>query len=163
MSDAQHNLKLVQSKIIDQIEEQPTFLFKKWKNNLLQSLTSNQWVYVAFVCFVLMLTTLLLFLFSRQKNSRKTYFTLSIFFFMVFSFGIYGAIVKKNQYLHHDEAIILQGAVTVKSSPNDTGTALFQLHEGTCIRVKNQLGNWSEIVLSNGAIGWVKNEVFEKI
>lgn len=163
MSDAQYNLKLVQSKIIDQIEEQPTFFLKKWKNNLVLIFTSNQWVYCGLFCFVLMLTTLLLFFFSRKKNNRKIYFILSVTFALFFSFSLYASVLKKNQLIKHNEAVIVQGAVTVKSSPDEQGTDIFQLHEGTCVSIKNQLGDWSEITLQNGAIGWVKNVVFEKI
>jgi SH3-like domain-containing protein len=57
----------------------------------------------------------------------------------------------------------MSGVVTVKSSPDKSGTDLFQLHEGTKVSLKSTLGDWIEIRLGNGSIGWVKQECLEKI
>jgi len=40
---------------------------------------------------------------------------------------------------------------------------LFQLHEGTKVKVKSTLGNWTEIKLGNGNVGWVEQANIEKI
>ena len=61
------------------------------------------------------------------------------------------------------EAIIMTGAVTVKSSPDKSGTNLFQIHEGTKVSIQSNLGNWSEIKLGNGNIGWIENKNLEII
>ena len=71
--------------------------------------------------------------------------------------------VRKDQLENHREAIVMQGVVTVKSSPDKSGTDLFQLHEGTKVNVKSTLGQWTEIVLGNGNVGWVEDQTIEKI
>lgn len=63
----------------------------------------------------------------------------------------------------HNEAIIMSGVVTVKSSPDKSGTDLFQLHEGTKVSLKSTLGNWTEIKLGNGSVGWVEKDNIVKI
>jgi len=37
------------------------------------------------------------------------------------------------------------------------------LHEGAKVSIKSKLGNWTEIKLSNGGIGWVEQVNIEKI
>ena len=71
--------------------------------------------------------------------------------------------IRKNQILNHDEAIVMTGVVSVKSSPDKSGTDLFQLHEGTKVSIKSTLGSWIEIKLGNGNIGWVEQMNIEKI
>lgn len=71
--------------------------------------------------------------------------------------------VRKSQLVNHSQAIVMSGVVVVKSSPDRSGTDLFQLHEGTKVEVKNTLGEWIEIKLGNGNIGWVEQENIERI
>ena len=65
--------------------------------------------------------------------------------------------------LNHRDAIIMSGVVSVKGSPDKSGTELFQLHEGTKVSIKSTLGSWTEIKLGNGNIGWVEQENIERI
>jgi SH3-like domain-containing protein len=64
--------------------------------------------------------------------------------------------IRKNQIENHHEAIVMSGVITAKSSPDKSGTDLFQLHEGTKVEVKSTLGNWIEIEIGNGSVGWVE-------
>ena len=63
----------------------------------------------------------------------------------------------------HEYAIIFRPSVTVKSSPADSGTDLFVIHEGTKVKVRETLGSWSEIELSDGNIGWMPTTGLEII
>jgi uncharacterized protein YgiM (DUF1202 family) len=40
---------------------------------------------------------------------------------------------------------------------------LFQLHEGTKVTIKSTLGDWAEIKIGNGNVGWVESKSIEKI
>ena len=65
--------------------------------------------------------------------------------------------------MQHNEAIIMTGSVTVKSSPDKSGTDLFQLHEGTKVEIKSSLDSWIEIEVGNGNVGWIERIKVEKI
>lgn len=54
-------------------------------------------------------------------------------------------------------------SVTVKSSPDVSGTDLFVIHEGTKIWIQDKIGSWKQIKLSDGSKGWLKDEEIEKI
>ena len=64
---------------------------------------------------------------------------------------------------NHSYAIIVSPSVTIKSSPDDSGTELFQLHEGTKVEIIDQLGEWKEIRLSDGNFGWLRMEDLIKL
>nr|HPG56048.1 SH3 domain-containing protein [Candidatus Enterocola sp.] len=52
---------------------------------------------------------------------------------------------------------------TIKSSPDNSGTDLFVLHEGTKLTIKSVLGDWSEITTEDGNTGWILSKSIEKI
>lgn len=60
--------------------------------------------------------------------------------------------------------IILVEEVAVQSAPAaDDDLTLFQVHEGTRVRVDQRTETWSEVVLDDGKVGWVPTEVMEII
>ena len=64
---------------------------------------------------------------------------------------------------NRSSAIVFAATVTVKSSPDESGTDLFVLHEGTKVSIKSTLGEWSEIELEDGNVGWLQSKNIEKI
>lgn len=62
------------------------------------------------------------------------------------------------------EAVILADEVAVYSAPSeDRDLQLFTSHEGTKVRVDQDTGEWAEIVLLDGQVGWVRADAFETI
>jgi SH3-like domain-containing protein len=66
------------------------------------------------------------------------------------------AFQRKKMDTQHHTALIQVPSVTVKSSPDDSGTDIFQLHEGTKVTIVDQLGEWREIRIVDGNQGWLK-------
>jgi SH3-like domain-containing protein len=61
------------------------------------------------------------------------------------------------------KGIIFSPVVNGKSSPDNSGTDLFVLHEGTKVLVEDEVGEWFEIRLSDGNKGWVPANSLEII
>lgn len=161
--DARYNLDITQLKVVDNIVQAPTFFLGRWIENLIKLLSSNQWVFMSTSLFILCLVAIFLFVFGSSRSIRKiSFYTGMVFLGLTFASFIFSG-VRKNQIDNHNQAIIMSGVVTVKSSPDKSGTDLFQLHEGTKVSLKSTLGDWIEIRLGNGSIGWVKQECLEKI
>ena len=70
---------------------------------------------------------------------------------------------QKNELVNRTHAIVFAPTVTVKSSPDASGTDLFVLHEGTKVSIKSTLGEWSEITLEDGNVGWMPTKDIETI
>jgi SH3-like domain-containing protein len=61
-----------------------------------------------------------------------------------------------------NEAIITQGVVNAKSSPDRSGTDLFTLHEGTKVTIRETIGEWVNVHVGSNE-GWIRNSNLERI
>jgi tetratricopeptide (TPR) repeat protein len=161
--DARYNLELAQLKVVDNVVQAPTFFLLSWVASLLKFFTSNQWLFGSLVLFLLCLITAFIFVFGPSQSVRKLSFYFTLCFLAISLLILVFAGIRKDQLVNHDEAIVMSGIVTVKSSPDVSGTDLFQLHEGTKVHIKSVLGKWTEIELGNGSIGWVEQMHVEVI
>ncbi len=56
--------------------------------------------------------------------------------------------------------VILRAVVPVRSAPTpDNDLTVFEVHEGTRVRIDQRAGEWAEIVLDDGKVGWVPMDV----
>ncbi len=162
-SDAIYNLQLAEAKVIDNITQEQPFFVKRWFQVLTAALTSNQWLYLSWGLFIISLAGGLFFVFGTSKNLRKTSFSISLVLFILCVFSFSFSISRKNQLTNKKEAIVMPGIIPVKSSPDRNGTDLFELHEGTKVSVSNKLGDWCEIMIGDGRIGWIQTKQIEEI
>ena len=78
--------------------------------------------------------------------------------------GIVFASEQKSELLDRNDAIVLSPSVTVRSTPSESGTGLFVLHEGHKIEIKdNSMREWKEIRLEDGKVGWIPASAIEVI
>jgi len=161
--DVRFNLEIAKLKTVDKIEPIGEFFLTQWFENIQNSYSTNQWSAVAIFCFLLVIACLFLFFFSRKIILKKIGFFCGIAF-LVFSFSAnIFAFGQKKKLTHRNTAIIFAPTTTIKSSPDNSGTDLFILHEGTKVEVKNKLGNWNEIETADGNVGWIQNSEIEII
>ena len=71
---------------------------------------------------------------------------------------------QKEHLVNRNEAIVMNPSVTVRSTPSESGTSLFILHEGRKVSIKdNSMKEWKEIRLEDGKVGWVPASAIEVI
>lgn len=159
--DAQYNLAFAQSKITDNIADQDFFL-SAWARAVRNSLNERTWFVLSISLFILALTGLLVFLLGREPWLRKTAFHIA-WIALLFSLiaGLNGASLHKRDALRN-EAIITQGVVNAKSSPDRSGTDLFTVHEGTKVTIRETLGEWSNVSVGQN-VGWIRTNCLERI
>jgi SH3-like domain-containing protein len=85
-----------------------------------------------------------------------------VLFFLVIVVNIF-AFSQKRERIERDSAIVMVGAATVNASPDRNSNELFQLHEGTKVKIRNSDSNWYEIEIANGSVGWTSKENVEII
>lgn len=162
-NDARYNLEFANQKVIDNIEMNDSFFLKKWLNTLMKIMTSNGWFYISVVTFVIALIAFLVFVFGNSRLIRKSFFYFGVVALLISISSILFSSIRKNQMENRREAIIMSGVVVIKGAPDKSGTDLYQLHEGTKITVIETLGDWYEVRLGNGNVGWVENDKVERI
>lgn len=154
--DILQNLKMANSKITDKISNTPVLFINEWKDSFFTSYTEMQW---SVICIVLLfITTLFIVLYiTSHKTALKQIGFWSAVVFSICSISVF--FIAKNCHTsanENREGVILSTSTTVKGSPNENGTKLFILHEGTKVNIESFEGEWTEIRLSNGNVGWVK-------
>ena len=159
--DAQYNLAFAQSRITDNIVDNDFFL-SSWARTVRNGLREHTWLVLSICLFVLALAGLLLFLLGREPWLRKTAFH-TAWIALLFSLvaGLNAASLHSRDTLRN-EAIITQGVVNAKSSPDRSGTDLFTIHEGTKVTIRETLGEWSNIRVGNNE-GWIRTSNLERI
>jgi len=80
---------------------------------------------------------------------------IAIFFFTIFSVSVS---IKFYQLKIKQSGIIVEGEVPVRSSANEKGIVLFNLHEGAELTVLDELGTFYRIELKDAKGGWVRKD-----
>ena len=159
--DAQYNLAFAQSRITDNIVEQDFFL-SSWARTVRNCLSERTWWSTSIGLFICALIALLLFLLGRELWLRKTAFHvawIALLFSLIAGLNA-GSLHQRNTL--RNEAIITQGVVNAKSSPDRSGTDLFTLHEGTKVTIREALGDWVNVRVGSNE-GWIRASFLERI
>jgi tetratricopeptide (TPR) repeat protein len=161
--DINYNLQIARTLTVDRFQEIPELFFVKWYNFVSLVLPSNLWAKISLTSFILSLLFLSLYIYSPKYRHKVLgfWFAVSLFVICISSF----VFSSRNKYLVFDshKAIITTPMISGKSSPDNSGTDLFVLHEGTKVSVVDEVGEWFEIRLSDGNKGWVPLNSLDKI
>lgn len=153
--DINYNLGIVNSRIVDNIESVPQIIFKRWWNQFYNIFSVNLWAKVAIALFIITLIFAAIYLLARTRFIKKLYFSLGLIFLLI-SIASYFVSYQKYYYSNtHKEAILFAPTITVKSSPNRNSVDLFVIHEGSKVYILDQVGEWIEIRIANGSVGWL--------
>ena len=152
------NLNLTKQKIKDKIEPLPDIFYKKWWLKIVELFKIKTWQTFTLIS----LWSLLFFkIFEFIKKIRiryitRTLITLSLFFFLI-TYSSY------NNTYNKEHAIIFVDSTNVNSAPSNNSTILFSLHSGTKVEIIEKIGNWLNIKIENGNIGWIEDAKCKKI
>jgi len=161
--DIRFNLEIARLKAVDRIEPVEDFFLTEWFHSIQNLLSTDAWSNFSIVCFILMIVCLFLFYFSRRIFLKKSGFYVGLGLLICVVLGNCFAYNQKKKLTNRNSAIIFAPTTTIKSSPDNSGTDLFILHEGTKVELKNKLGDWNEIETADGNVGWIKNSEIEVI
>ena len=161
--DARFNLDMANTHIVDKIDPVGRFFLSVWIDTMRSYLTSNTWAVIGIIAFFLFIGGCYLYLFTRSVPLKKIGFFGGIVVLLIaimancFAWGLN----EKKEI--RNEAIVFDATVSVKSSPAESGTDLFVLHEGTKVVVLSKVGEWSEVKISDGNRGWLPSAAIEII
>jgi tetratricopeptide (TPR) repeat protein len=161
--DIRYNLNLANTMIPDKIEKVPEMFLKRWWNYFYEMFDANTWAVLSIISFALFVLLVGIFIFSRQRSIRKLSFFAGLLFLLA-SLATFGLASQKVYYLkHHTEAIIFTPTITAKSSPTPNSVDLFVIHQGTKVRLLDEVDGWEKIRLQNGSIGWLPKDSMKEI
>ena len=163
MKDATHNLEFLSRYTSDTFEEVPEFFIRTWASKAVQALPERAWSIMALAGFLFTLTFLLLYIFTRELALKKTGFFSALAGLIFTIFTLSSAFASHHEIIHPESGIILSPSVIVKSTPSETGTELFILHEGTRVKVQEEVNGWHNIRIIDGREGWIRTDDFGTI
>ncbi|BAX78681.1 tetratricopeptide repeat protein [Labilibaculum antarcticum] len=161
--DIQYNLDLARKHVLDKFEVLPEIFIERWFSGFRNSFSADMWSYFSILFFLLTLTFACFYLYSNKSGLKKLGFFLAFFAFGISILTYSFASQKTDEINIRVHAIIVSPSVTIKGSPDKSGTELFLLHEGTKVKVIGELQEWRNIQLSDGNEGWLKKEDIEMI
>lgn len=162
LKDAKHNLQFAQSRIVDNIEDTHSFFLSNWLKVVRDALSERTWVMISISLFLLTLVGFFFFAFSRTIWLRKTAFYAGVVALLISIVACANAGTLHQRDTERAEAIITQGIVNVKASPDRSGTELFTIHEGTKVKITETIGEWCCIEVGNN-VGWMQLAHLERI
>ena len=162
MKDAKHNLQFAQTRIVDNIEDTQSFFLSSWLKTVRNALNLQAWIMLSILLFILALVGFFFFAFSQTIWLRKTAFYTSIVALLISICACANAGSLHKRDTQRAEAIVTQGIVNAKASPDRSGTDLFTIHEGTKVKITDVIGEWCCIHVGNN-IGWMQLAHLERI
>lgn len=150
-----YNLQIARSMVVDRFDEIPELFFVRWFNFISLLVSANGWALVSLVSFILFLVLISVYLYSSKYHIKVISFWISVFCIFLTIASLSFTYRNKSLVYESREAIIFTPSVSGKSSPDESGTDLFVIHEGTKVKIEDTVGGWHEIRLSDGNKGWV--------
>lgn len=154
MEDARVNLAQAQARVVDNIVPTKVSPITEFTRSIWSYYSPLTWGILACVAFALMAICFAVFKFSNRSVSGL--FMPLAFVLMAGGLVLTSAGIRHQYHLDHNiTAVVLQPNIYVKSAPMTSGADAFILHEGTEMKVVKQMGEWYEIKLADGKVGWV--------
>ncbi len=161
--DAKTNLKFANLHLRDNITSIPESNFSALFNFFVKKISLNLWACFTLIFLGIGLVLFALYFFAHEAKFKKFAFSFGFVFVIMSILALCGGFYAESVNSESLEAIITSPVVTAKSSPDDSGTDLFRIHEGLKVLIKDKSADWIEIRISDGRSGWVKQSALEKI
>jgi len=161
--DAAFNLTFAKRMTIDVIEELPKTFLQRFSENVIQKLTYDSWALFAVIASFSATILFLLYHFSFSSKKKLFYFNTSIFAVFVLVICVVFAFQNYTTVKNNRTAIVFKTASEIKNAPSSNSDTAFKLHEGTKVRVLDQLDNWRKIKIADGKVGWINEGDLKEI
>lgn len=163
-SDIRYNLEMARNNTVDKIDTINEFLLTAWITSLRNSFSADGWARVAIISFIILLSSLGLYVFGRMLILKKVGLLVAGLCLVITIMSNFFALQQKDMLVNRQTAVIMVPSIIAKSTPDAGGTDLFILHEGHKIFIKDAtMKDWCEIQLEDGSIGWIPSNVIEVI
>ena len=157
------NLALAYSRTQDQIKPLPRLFLAQWWENITRWLTTSEWYGLLLIVVLLLAAAVVWFLLSCDLRQRRLTLLASAVMLLLAVLTTACAVHSSSAYNQRYEAIVLSGYTSVKSSPESNGVERFVLHEGTKVRIEDEVNGWYLLRIDDGNSGWANASDVERI
>jgi tetratricopeptide (TPR) repeat protein len=161
--DVKHNLAFANLSTVDRIQPLPEFFLFEWWESILALLSVNGWTYIAFFFYLLLLFLIVTYFFAITVSQQKLILFSGLITLIMLLLSVSLLIVKINKEQTVIGGVIIEQSITVKTSPDPKSNDAFVIHEGLKVNLEDQLDEWVKIRLADGKVGWIENNLVERI
>ena len=162
MDDARQNLALANSKTADRITVLPKLFVVRWIDSLVR-IHPSVWRIVTLIILVFFAAAIACFCLAQSLSWRKSSFAAIIVTGLLMLLAALLMIASTRHFNARSEAIVVEPAISVKSSPEQQSVDKLILHEGTKVVITETLPGWNRITIADGTTGWCQSENIERI
>lgn len=158
-----NNLKFAKKLTIDEIKEVPKVGFAKLIQNFTGIFHYNTWAYISVAIAFAFLLSFIGYYFSQLTLTKRIYFIGMFILLVALVLSASAGMSEKNHFDNDRPAIVFAELSEVRSKPQKAGAAIFLLHEGAKVYVKESLGQWKKIELTDGTEGWIDGTTIKEV
>ena len=161
--DIATNLELAQLRVVDKIAAPPALFAARVWEGIKQGLSVGQWGVLAVILFNLLIAAVIVRLLVSKSGVRMVagYLFIPLLVLFLLAGTLYWATARDAKNLRY--GIIMPHKVSVLSAPASDATQVFDLHEGTKVRVADRSGAYVKVILLDGKVGWMTRDGVEEI
>lgn len=161
--EAKWNLDFLSSKINGEIEPLPTFFLTEWWKNARMALSSFSFSIIGLTIWWLGFAGLGICLMGKTRGQRKWGLIGGICLLLLSLLPVALALSRTHFEKNTHHAILIQKSAILRSGPEDAAEEIQTLPEGVKLQLVTNLSGWWQVELANGEIGWLPEQVMERI
>jgi tetratricopeptide (TPR) repeat protein len=150
-----NNLKFAKKLTIDEIKEVPKVGFAKLIQHFTAIFDYNTWAMISIGISFAFLLSFIGYYFSQGTLTKRLYFIGMFIFLFALLLTVAAGMSEKNHFENDRPAIVFAEMTEVRTEAQKKGSAVILLHEGAKVYVKETLGSWKKIELTDGTQGWI--------
>ncbi|KIO52325.1 tetratricopeptide repeat protein [Flavobacterium hibernum] len=161
--DVLNNLKFAKKLTIDEIKEVPKVGFAKLIQNFTGIFNYNTWAKISVGIAFAFLLAFIGYYFSQLTLSKRIYFIIMFVLLVALLLSLSAGMSEKSHFDNDRPAIVFAELSEVHSEPRKAGSAILLLHEGAKVYVKETVGQWKKIELTDGTEGWIESTTIKEV
>ncbi|HMN06940.1 MAG TPA: tetratricopeptide repeat protein [Flavobacteriales bacterium] len=161
--DIQANLDLERSKVVDRINQLPGFTLGSAWDSAIGGKDVDQWARRSLWACALMALAGAGAIVLRNKVAKRSLAIMATLALAGTIISVALAAHRVQEVERKAEAIILAPSVEILGEPRKGSTRLFILHQGSKVGLLEEQGEWQEVRLPNGSVGWLPVASIAKI
>jgi FlaA1/EpsC-like NDP-sugar epimerase len=142
----------------DDIDRLPVMFYVRWWHAVTSLFALKTWAILSIVFAFVVAAFWILFIIAGKPETKRRFFWVSLFISFIFVLLLLITIRNYNHQQEEKEAIVFTPVITGKSSPDADSKDLFVIHEGLKVHILNKIGEWYEVRLPDGTVGWLPGE-----
>ncbi len=153
--DIKNNLGFARNATIDAIDVIPEGIVTKTANKIINLFSFDTWAWISVFSVILFVIFFMLYYSAHESSRKRLFFASSWLTLIVVILGVFFAFKQFHHIESNQYAIIFNKETVIMSEPNLRSDEVFELHEGTKVKVIETVNNWKKIKLADGKIGWI--------